>query len=255
MKVSIVIPAYNEEKRISNTLESYISYFERLRKKNKLNYEILVAINKTSDRTMEIVKSFKKKNERVQYINLPKAGKGYAITEGFKILLKKNVDYIGFVDADMATSPEAFYDLVQNIEGYDGIMGSRYLSGAVVNPKQSLKRIVVSRIFNFAIRSLLFLPYKDTQCGAKIFKKDAIKSVLPNLTMSQWAFDIDILYNLRKLGYKVREYPTVWADKEYSKINFMKAGPKMVLAVIRLRILNSPLRDLMRAYVVFRKKK
>ena len=151
MKISIIIPAYNEEKRILNTLESYSSYFEKLRKKNKLNYEILVAINKTNDRTLKIVKSFKKKNKRIQYINLPKGGKGYAITEGFRVLLKKDFDYIGFVDADMATSPEAFYDLFLNIEGRDGIIGSRYLPGARVNPKQSLQRIIVSRVFNFII--------------------------------------------------------------------------------------------------------
>lgn len=250
MRVGIVIPAYNEEKRIVNTLKEYSSYFDNLRKKHKIEYDILISINNTKDRTEEIVKKFRKINKRVDYINLKPGGKGYAITEGFKVFLKKNYDYLGFVDADLATSPEAFNALISNIKNYDGIIASRYIAGAVVKPKPSFQRLIASRIFNNLIRSVLFLNYKDTQCGAKIFRYSAIKEVLPLLTMSQWAYDVDLLYNLKKLGYSVTEYPTVWADKEYSKINFAKAGPRMALGVIRLRILNSPFRDFIRVYAM-----
>lgn len=253
MKVSIIIPAYNEEKRIGNTLKEYSRYYEKLRKEKKLNYEILVSINNTTDKTVDIVKKYKKQNKNIRYLNLVKGGKGYAIIEGFKSALKRKNDLIGFVDADMATMPEAYYDLITEINNYDGVIASRYVNGAQVSPKQSIQRIIVSRMFNFVIRALLFLSYKDTQCGAKIFKSSSIEKILPRLTMSQWAFDIEILYNLKKMGYKIKEHPTTWADKEYSKINFMKAGPKMVLAVIRLRILNSPFKDLMKIYALLKR--
>ena len=239
-KVSIIIPAHNEEKRIFETLKSYISYFENLKKNKILNYEILVVINASGDKTLEIVKSIKKEGGNLFYLNLKKGGKGYAIIEGFKESLKKKNNFIGFVDADMATSPKSFYDLIINIGGYDGIIASRYLKGSMVDPKQSFQRILVSRIFNFFIRSILFLPYRDTQCGAKIFTRKSISKILPTLSLSKWAFDVDLVYQLKKNGFSIKEIPTRWSDKEYSKVNFIKVGPMMALGVIRLRILNSP---------------
>src|SRR5690349_5588539 len=117
MKVSIVIPAYNEEKRIGATLEFFSTYFKALEKENKLNYEILVVINNTKDNTVGVVKAAQKKDSKIIYLDLPKGGKGYAVTEGFKDALKRKNDLIGYVDADLATRPEDFYDLIKNIKG------------------------------------------------------------------------------------------------------------------------------------------
>lgn len=240
MKTIIIIPAYNEEKRIERTLDEYGKFF-----KNK-NTEILVVINNTTDNTEKIVKKYREKYNFIRYLNFRQVGKGFAIIEGFKEALKKDFDLIGFVDADMATPPEAYFDLVKNINGYNGIIASRYVKGAIVKPKQSISRIVVSRIFNFLIRVLFLMPYKDTQCGAKLFKKYAIKRVINKIDMTQWAFDIELLYLLRKEKCEIKEHPTFWADKEYSKINFMKAGPRMVLSIIRLRLINSLFEPLLR---------
>jgi glycosyltransferase involved in cell wall biosynthesis len=249
MNLGLVIPAYNEEKRIGQTLKSYTQFLDKQKKDNKsFDYKILVSINNTKDNTQKIVKTCAKKNKKVTYIDLVQGGKGYAIIEGFKVLSKEKYDLLGFVDADMATPPEAFYDLVKNIDDYDGVIGSRYLPGAKVHPKQSMQRIIVSRMYNFFIRSIFFMTYRDTQCGAKLFKKEPIKKILSKLTLSRWAFDVDILYNLKIQGYKIKEHPTVWSDKAFSKINFMKAGPMMVLALIRLRLLNSPFHSFMRIY-------
>ena len=251
MKIAIIIPAHNEEKRIGHTLSLYSSYFENLRKKThpkKFDYEILVVINATNDKTEEIVKNFKKKNKRISYLNLIKGGKGYAIIEGFKHALKKDFDFLGFVDADAATPPKAFYDLIKNINGFDGIIASRYVKGAIVNPKQSIQRIIVSRIFNFLVRILFLMPYKDTQCGAKIFKKIVIEKIIDKIGITQWAFDVDLLYQIKKEGFRIKEFPTIWSDKEYSKINFVKSGPRMALSIIRLRLINSKLKFIVRGY-------
>lgn len=238
-KLCIIIPAYNEEKRISKTLEEFGNFFLNLKKEGKLETEIIVVINNTKDRTEEIVKQQKKKFKSITYLNFKRGGKGFAIIEGFKHALKmKNVGLIGFVDADLATSPEAFYDLVLNIKDYDGVIASRYLPESRVNPKQTFNRILVSRIFNLLIRALLFLPYKDTQCGAKVFKRKAIEAIIDKIAVTEWAFDVDLLYQMKKAKENIKEYPTVWADKEYSKINFMNAGPKMALSVIKLRFKN-----------------
>lgn len=252
-KVSIIIPAYNEEKRIGPTLESYSNYFNSLLK-DDIDYKIIVVINNTTDNTEKIVRGFSRKNKRISYLNLIKGGKGYAVISGFKEALKHNQDLIGFVDADMATSPEAFHSLIKSIGGADGVIASRYVPGAVVNPRPSFKRIIVSRLFNILIRALFLMPYRDTQCGAKLFKSHSIKNSVQSLTMSNWAFDVDLIYTLRKKGYFIKEVPTVWADKMYSKIDFLKAGPKMALGIIRLRILNSPLKGFIKIYDYFTRK-
>jgi len=243
-RVSIVIPAYNEEKRIGKTLFEYSKFFNTL----KLDYEILVVINNTQDRTEEIVRRYKEKNKRIRYLNLEKGGKGYAVIEGFKDALKRPNKYIGFVDSDMATSPQEYWKLIQGLDKYDGIIADRYLKESHVEPPARIKRILARKLFNFVIKSLLFLPHDDTQCGAKVFKRKAIEAALPQLTMSKWAFDVDLLYTIRKKGYRIKSLPTVWVDREYSKINFWSAGPWMALGVARLRLINSPLKSLIRVY-------
>ncbi len=250
-KVSIIIPAYNEEKRIKETLEQNLKFFKELKKNKILDFEIIVAVNGSKDKTIDIVKYFAKKNKELKYLNLKRGAKGYAVIEGFKEALKSDSSLIGFKDADMATKPEAYYELIKNIGNADGIIASRYLRGAIINPKPTLERIFASRIFNFMIRIILGLKFNDTQCGAKLFKRNVLEKTIPKLTFSQLAFDVDILYNMKKLGFKIKEIPTTWSDEEYSKVNFSKAGPWMALAIIRLRILNSPLKSLIKIYDKF----
>lgn len=247
-KISIIIPAYNEEKRIGKTLEQNLKFFKEIKKKKILDFEIIVVVNGSQDKTIEIVKNFAKKNKELKYLNLKRGAKGYAVIEGFKEALKSNSNLIGFKDADMATKPEAFYELIKNIGNADGIIASRYVKGSIINPKPTLERIFASRIFNFMIKILLGLKFKDTQCGAKLFKRNALEKTIPKITFSQLAFDVDILYTMKKLGFKIKEIPTVWSDEEYSKVNFAKSGPKMALAVIRLRILNSSFKRLINIY-------
>lgn len=247
-KISIIMPAYNEEKRIGNTLKAYSSYFEKLKKAGILDYEILVVINGTTDRTEEVVKKYQKDNRKIFCLNLPRGGKGHAIIEGFREALKGNSGLISFLDADMSTKPEEFYNLLKRINGYDGVIASRYIPGAKINPKPTIGRILVSRIFNLLIRFVLLMPYRDTQCGAKIFKREPLAKTIPNITFSKWAFDVDLLYSFRKKGFMIKEIPTIWGDQMYSKINFAKAGPLMALAIIRLRLMNSPFKFMVKFY-------
>jgi hypothetical protein len=205
-------------------------------------------INNTKDRTEEIVKRYQNQSNSLDYINLEKGGKGYAVIEGFKNSLRADFNLIGFVDSDMATSPEEYFKLIKNLKHYDGIIADRYMKGSKIFPKVTISRLAAKKLFNIVIRAILLLPFEDTQCGAKLFKSGAIEKTLPSLSMSKWAFDVDLLYNLRKKGFRVISYPTVWVDREYSKINFWQAGPWMVLGIIRLRIINSPLRRFVRIY-------
>lgn len=235
MNVCIVIPAWNEEKRIGRTLEEYGKFYKKVTEKA----EILVVINNTQDRTEEVVREYMKKFSNIRFLNFKRGGKGFAIIEGFKYALEKKFDLIGFVDADCSTSADSFYDLVKKIGDSEGIIASRYLPGAVIKPKQPFSRIIASRIFNFLVRSLFFFNFRDTQCGAKLFTKKSLEKVIDRLKITLWAFDVDILYNMKKEGFSVKEIPTTWKDSEESKINLKKASIQMFFAVIQLRLMRS----------------
>lgn len=245
-KLAIVIPAHNEEKRIGATLKAYTSFFDKVSKQEGMDYEIIVVLNACKDRTKEVVKKNQTPNVRV--IEFVPGGKGFAVIEGFKDALKRDNALIGFVDADMATSPEEYLKLVRGIGDYDGVIADRYLPESVIVPRPTLARLFAKRLFNILTRSILLLPYHDTQCGAKIFRREVLREIIPQVSMSQWAFDVDLLYAARKHGYRIRAVATRWFDKEYSTINFWKAGPGMALGVVRLRIVNSPFRRIMNIY-------
>jgi len=240
VKTSIIIPAYNEEERIKKTVEEYIKYF-----KNH-DYELIIIPNGCKDKTEAITKQISKKYPHVIYkIIKEPIGKGGAVKEGFKI---SQGELIGFVDADNSTKPEDFENLIKNIGKYDCIIASRYIKGSKVKPKQKITRIIGSRGFNFIVRILFGLNINDTQCGAKLFKNKAIKEIIPKLDITRWAFDVDLLFNLKRNKYKIKEYPTVWEDKSGSKFKLHKAIPEMFLSLTRLKLINSKFRFIINIY-------
>lgn len=243
MKLSLIIPAYNEEKRIKKTLEDYVIF---LSKKLKKDFEILVVINNSTDNTLKIVQQLSKKYPQIKYKNYPqKLGKGGALIKGFGIF---KGDLIGFVDADCSTPPHAFYELVEKIDGYDGIIGSRWVKGAKITLRQPISRRIASRGFNIMVRILLGIHTKDTQCGNKLFKKEAIRKVTPELGITMWAFDIDLLHRMKKHHYKIIEIPTEWHDVAESKLDLKRTIPEMFVSTIRLRLIHSPFKFIVTIY-------
>src|SRR5438093_534822 len=113
--ISLIIPAYNEEKRIKSTLETYYSYFSNLQQQEIISFQIIVVLNGCTDNTLAVTQEVKKTASNIAIISIPTAGKGLAIKQGFIEALKSNNQLIGFVDADMATDPEAYFDLIKNI--------------------------------------------------------------------------------------------------------------------------------------------
>jgi len=240
--LSIIIPAHNEEDRIAPTLEAYIDFFGRKKIYEKLDYEIIVVNNASKDKTLEIIKEYAEKCRELRWLDFKQGGKGFAIIEGFKASKKK---YVGFVDADMATYPNDFYDLYRNIGKYDGIIGSRWLKNS--KTERTLGKYIRSIGFNYLVRSLFLLPYRDTQCGAKIFKRDKIFEIMNKISSIKWAFDVNLLYLLNKKGNAIKEFPTIWKDKEGSKIS-IKVPLQMAAGVIRLRLVYSPFNFIVRLY-------
>lgn len=235
MRLSIVIPAHNEEKRIGPMLEAYLPFFSS---RYPGDVEFLVVINGSTDRTDRIVAEYADRFPGVRTIIEPNPiGKGGALMVGFR---EASGALIGFVDADGSTPPQAFQDLVVNIGEAGGIIASRWSPGAVISPRQPLDRRIASRMFNLITRVLFGLRLTDTQCGAKLMTRDAVAAILPHLGITQWAFDVDLLFQLRRAGYSIREVPTTWHDVAGSKIRVGQASIEMMLALLRLRVLYSP---------------
>lgn len=237
MKVSIIIPAYNEEKRIERTLRAYHTFFSE---HHENTFELLVVLNGCKDNTLGVVT--KVRNElggAIRIIDLKPAGKGLAIKTGFADALTRDNDLIGFVDADMATAPQAFYDLINNIDKYDGIIASRYMPGAQVFPPRPFYKEWGRKIVYHSLVWLLFgLKYYDFQCGAKLFKRSVLETITPLLTVHQWAFDVELLYLCKKYKFKIREYPTVWHDQADSKLT-LRGGIRMLSSLFKLRFRHS----------------
>ena len=246
MNLSIIIPAYNEEKRIGPTLEQFGKFFNEKSREQKLNYQILVVINGTRDKTEDVVKKYQKRYRSIRYLNLKKGGKGFAVTEGIKESLKGNFDLIGYVDADLATPAEEFWKLVENIKNYGGIIADRYMEGSKITPAFSFRRLMVGKIYNFLVKSLFLIHYSDTQCGAKLFKRDAIEEVLPELELTNWSFEVNILHSLKKRGFRIKAIPTIWFEVEGGNLRILLSSIQMFFAIIQLRILKSSFKGSLR---------
>ncbi len=226
---SIIIPARNEEKRIGKTLEKYIDFFKR-----KGSFELYVIMDSCIDNTLGIVKRFAKKYSQVKYKYFDESlGKGGAIIEGIRLVTGR---FVVYVDADGATPPEEIADLAGKIGSYDGAMGSRWVKGARIVRKQPLGRMIASRGFNILVRLILRLPYKDTQCSAKVFKSRSIKSIVDGVEEKNFAFDACLLYLMKKEGHIIKEVPIEWSDVEHSSLRMRTAIPSMFLAIVKLRL-------------------
>lgn len=214
MKLSIIIPAYNEATRMPPTLEAYTAAFAGE------DYEILIVVNHSSDGTAELAQAWSESHSEVRYIVFPDPlGKGGAVHEGFE---EARGDLVGFVDADGATPPEAFRELVDALgarPGLGGVIASRWLAASNVLTPQPLKRRIASRMFNLAVRSLFHLHYRDTQCGAKLFRATAIREVLGGLESKGWLFDVELLLRIRQNGHAIEEVPTTWRDVAGSRFS------------------------------------
>jgi glycosyltransferase involved in cell wall biosynthesis len=232
----LLIPAYNEEQRIEPVLRDYAQFF---RQNYMGRFQIVVVLNGCVDDTLGVVERIAAQYSEIRWLNFPAAiGKGGALIEGLK--LAPTSDLIGYVDADGATGPRAFLDLVQCCAEADCAIGSRWLPGAVLHQAQSTQRRVFSRAFHALVQALFWMNIVDTQCGAKVMRREAVEKIHSALRLADVAFDINLLYALKRSGYSIREVPTEWTDKLGSKITLNKGSLGILLSVVRLRLLYSP---------------
>ena len=225
MSVDIIIPAYNEERRIGPTLDAY-----RARCTDPAT-SFVVALDGCRDGTAAIVRRHAIADPRVRLIEYPKLGKGGVLMEAFR---RCSADLIGFVDADCATPPSEFLRLVDYARRFDVVIASRRHPNAILPVRRSLARRTTSAGFAMGTRRLFRLPVLDSQCGAKVVRRDVAERVVPFLSSRDFLFDVDLLLTAHTLGYRIAEVPTVWIDRAGSKVEPFADARRMMLSSVRL---------------------
>jgi len=232
----LLIPAYNEERRIEPVLRDYARYFQQ---QYPGKFQLVVVLNGCSDNTLGVVQRVATDFPSISWLEFKDPiHKGGALIEGLK--LASRADLIGYVDADGATPPHAFHDLVKRIDTADCVSGSRWMPGAVLHQEQSHKRQFASRIFHKIIQVLFWMDIRDTQCGAKVMRREAAEKIHSSLRIADMAFDINLLYSLKHAGYRILEVPTEWTDKVGSKVTLGRTSLTMLLSAIRIRLIYWP---------------
>lgn len=238
----LLIPAYNEEERIGPVLRRYAQFF---RANYSGRFEIVVVLNGCRDNTLAVVDAAAAEFPEIRALEFVNPiGKGGALIEGLK--LAHAADLIGYVDADGATPPEAFLDLVQHCRDVDCAIGSRWLPESQIEQVQSLKRRIFSRVFHLYVELLFGMRIKDTQCGAKVMRREAVEAIHERLCIADVSFDINLLYSLKQAGFTIREVPTIWRDQIGSKIHLNRGSLGILLSVLRLRLVYSPFYRMLR---------
>ncbi|MEK9180993.1 MAG: dolichyl-phosphate beta-glucosyltransferase [Patescibacteria group bacterium] len=214
IKLSVIIPAFNEEKRIGETLKSVDGYLE----KQPYGYEIIVVDNGSNDNTYNVVKKLAETSvENLKVEIKHENGKGGAVQHG--IVKHGRGEYVMFMDADNATPVseiEKFWPYFE--KGYSVVIGSRYLGESKVTHKQPLYRIVLSRLSNLLIQFLAVPGIKDTQLGFKVFTRQAASEIFRRLTVFRWGFDMEVLTIARAYGFKIKEVPVLWREQGGSHV-------------------------------------
>jgi glycosyltransferase involved in cell wall biosynthesis len=230
MYLSIIVPAYNEEKRLPSTLLDMGRYLSR----QSYEYEIIVVNDGSKDRTAEVVKKLEPEIKGLKLIdNKKNHGKGFVVRQG---LLEAEGEIRLFSDADNSTSVDQVEKIFPWIEkGFDIVIGSRDVKGAVLDPPQPWFRVMVGNIFNLMVQVLAGLwGIWDTQCGFKALTAKAAEDILPRCRIDRWAFDPEILKIGKKLGYKIKEIPVVWKNDPDSKVK-LGGMVKMGFDLLKIR--------------------
>jgi dolichol-phosphate mannosyltransferase len=221
---SLVIPAYNEENRIRHLFRSI----------DRFDGELIVVCDGT-DRTARVVEEVQKERADLTIRCLTfdhRLGKGGGVIAG---LTEARSPLVGFCDADGSTTMAEMIRLFSCLGENDGAIGSRWVAGSTLTVRQGLLRRLESRSFNLLIRSLFGLDFHDTQCGAKVFRKNAIDRILPAMVSRGFEFDVELLWRLNRAGCRVVEIPIEWQNKTDSRVR-KRDMMRMVAGLFRVRL-------------------
>ena len=232
INLSIIIPSYNEANRIENTLKTVRNYLAKVNWKT----EVIVVDDGSQDGTTARVTDFMEKWKSLLLIENPKnCGKGFSVKIG---ILHASGRVVLFTDADLSTPVEEIPKLIEPIirNESDLTFGSRALDRSLIGVHQSLTREFSGRIFNWLVQMLIGLPFKDTQCGFKAFRRQAIMPFIGQQRIRGFGFDPEILFLAKINGLRLQEIPIRWNHHEGTKVRFFQDSLKMFLGLIQIRL-------------------
>jgi dolichyl-phosphate beta-glucosyltransferase len=227
---SIIIPAYNESARLGATLDRVLNYVSS----EQWDAEIIVVNDGSRDNTADLVRQYATTNPHLRLLHNPgNRGKGYSVRNG---MLNASGEILLFSDADLSAPIEEAPKLFEAIHaGADVAIGSRWLRPELQTQRQSLLRQFYGRAFNVALRVVLGLNIKDTQCGFKAFTRSAARKIFPQQQIERWGFDPELLYLARRSAMKIAEVPVAWAHVEGTRISPLRDGLRMFGEVLKVR--------------------
>lgn len=229
-KLSVIIPAYNEEHRIGKTLSAVSAFLQ----KQTYSTEILVINDGSKDKTAQIVSEYAKKIPNLILVdNQENHGKGWVTKQG---MLKATGDVRLFMDADNSTVVDEVAKMLPYFEqGYGLVVGSRRIAGSEIAVKQPWIRDFLGGVFRLIVHTLVPVGVTDSQCGFKAFTRNATEAIFPQQTIYRWAFDVEILALARRAKFKIKEVPVKWVNDSESHVKF-SGMVKMLFEVIQIRL-------------------
>ncbi len=228
-ELSIIIPAFNEELRLPATLEKIARYIEREQK----NIEVIVVDDGSADRTAEVASSFRDKIPQLRVLaNGANRGKGFSVRHGS---LEARGEITLFTDADLSAPIEEANKLLAALKDHDVAIGSRAVDRSLIEVHESVFREFAGIIFNRIVRITLRLPFVDTQCGFKAFRRERCRVIFEQQTIERFGFDPELLYLARRHGLSTVEVPVRWAHSPATKVSMMRDSLQMFLDVVIIR--------------------
>ena len=229
LDLSIVIPSYNEETRLPMTLQRVAAYLKTSGRKA----EVIVVDDGSTDQTVKVADSFQGQIDGLRIVsNGRNRGKGYSVRHG---LLEARGEIVLFTDADLSAPIEETDKLLAKMDEYDVAIGSRAVNRALIEVHESRFREFAGIIFNRIVRIMLRLPFVDTQCGFKAFRRERCKIIFEQQTIERFGFDPELLYLARHHGLRIVEVAVRWAHSPATKINMWRDSLRMFLDVLVIR--------------------
>ncbi len=226
--LSIIVPAYNEEHRLPDSLASIMAFLRQ----QPYDSEVLIVDNGSQDRTAEIVKEFSAKHSNLHLHQEGRAGKGLAVRRG---MLEAAGDFRFICDADLSMPIEEVNKFIPPaLEEFDIAIASREVPGAV-RYNEPILRHWIGRVFNFFVRALAVPGFKDTQCGFKCFRSNVAEDLFRVQKLDGWTFDVEVLFIALRRGYRIVEVPIHWYHISASRVQVIRDSINMFIDLFRIR--------------------
>lgn len=229
--LQVVIPVYNEEDALEDSVKKLREFLSEYMKKYR--WEIVVANNASTDKTLEIAKRLSRQYKDVSYVHLDQKGRGRALRKAWT---ETKADIVSYMDVDLSTDLEAFPVLIEALafRGYDVATGSRLMSGS--RTKRGVKREILSRGYNLIVKTILGTKITDVQCGFKAATGKAARELAPWVKDNNWFFDTELLIVAEKRGYRIFETPVTWDEDLHSKVGVFRTVYDYLRDVFRLKM-------------------